>query len=409
MSKKKKNNVPKLRFPGFEGDWKDDKIEGLAEVSSGGTPNRRKPEYWNGDIPWITTSLVDFNQIKNAEEHITKEGLDNSSAKIFPKGTMLMAMYGQGVTRGKVGILKLDAATNQACAAIKWNKKIDTQLMFFQLQRIYEDIRNISNSGGQKNLSAGLIKRIRLSYPPIAEQKKIASFLTIVDSKLRQLRRKKALLEEYKKGVMQQLFSREIRFKDEEGKEFPEWEKRLFSEILFEHGKKSTGKEEVFSVSVHKGLVNQIKHLGRSFAAKNTDHYNLVKPHDIVYTKSPTGNFPYGIIKQSRVDKNVIVSPLYGIFTPETPALGYILNEYFLSNINTHNYLHSIIQKGAKNTININNKTFLSKSLNLPVSKIEQQKIATFLTALDEKIAQVGQQVEKMEEWKKGLLQQLFV
>src|SRR5690606_15428732 len=155
---------------------------------------------------------------------------------------------------------------------------------------------------------------------------------------------------------------------------------------LSEHKLKSTGKEEVYSVSVHKGLINQIEHLGRSFAAESTDHYNLVRPWDVVYTKSPTGDFPYGIIKQSRVDKNVIVSPLYGVFTPETSELGYMLNIYFESKINVYNYLHPIIQKGAKNTINITNGTFLSKVLKLPVSQKEQKQIGKFLRVIDEKI-----------------------
>src|SRR5436190_9187982 len=93
----------------------------------------------------------------------------------------------------------------------------------------------------------------------------------------------------------------------------PEWGKRKLSEVLKEHSLKSTGKEQVFSVSVNKGLVNQIEHLGRSFSAASTDHYKRVLPGDVIYTKSPTGNFPFGIIKQSKVAKPVIVSPLYGV------------------------------------------------------------------------------------------------
>jgi len=111
--------TPKLRFKEFEGDWSTNKIEEISIVTSGGTPSRNVSDYWNGDIPWVTTSLVDFNVINEAEEFITQVGLDNSSAKLFHKDTILMAMYGQGITRGKVAILGIDATTNQACAAIK--------------------------------------------------------------------------------------------------------------------------------------------------------------------------------------------------------------------------------------------------------------------------------------------------
>jgi len=186
------------------------------------------------------------------------------------------------------------------------------------------------------------------------------------------------------------------------------WRERKLSEVLFEHKEKSTGKEDVYSVSVHKGVVNQIEHLGRTFAASNTENYKRVLPGDIIYTKSPTGDFPYGIIKQSKVSNPVIVSPLYGVFKPETFELGLILDAYFAYPERTINYLSSIIQKGAKNTININNETFLSKSLVIPIDKIEQQKIAACLSSLDEVITAESQKLELLKEHKKGLLQNLF-
>lgn len=186
------------------------------------------------------------------------------------------------------------------------------------------------------------------------------------------------------------------------------WANRKLSEVLFEHKEKSTGKEEVYSVSVHKGVVNQIEHLGRTFAASNTENYKRVLPGDIIYTKSPTGCFPLGIIKQSKVSKPVIVSPLYGVFKPETIDLGLILDAYFEYPERTINYLSSIVQKGAKNTININNDTFLSKSLILPTDKLEQQKIAACLSSLDDVITAESKKLELLKEHKKGLLQNLF-
>ncbi len=186
------------------------------------------------------------------------------------------------------------------------------------------------------------------------------------------------------------------------------WIKMKLSEVLFEHGTKSEGGEEVYSVSVHKGVINQIEHLGRSFAAANTDHYKRVLPGDVIYTKSPTRDFPYGIIKQSKVSKPVIVSPLYGVFTPETNAIGVILDAYFKYPERTFNYLESIVQKGAKNTINIKNDVFLSKSLVLPQDSKEQQKIATFLSSLDDLLDAENQKLEGLKAHKKCLLQQLF-
>ena len=187
-----------------------------------------------------------------------------------------------------------------------------------------------------------------------------------------------------------------------------EWEVKTLSKVLNEHKRKSTGAEQVFSVSVHKGLVNQIEHLGRSFSATSTDHYNLVWPGDIVYTKSPTGDFPFGIIKQSKLDYSVIVSPLYAVFSPETIALGTILDSYFESPENTKMFLEPLVQKGAKNTINISNSRFLSGTLPLPTDIQEQQRIADCLSSLDEVIELETQKLEVLKTHKKGLMQQLF-
>lgn len=187
-----------------------------------------------------------------------------------------------------------------------------------------------------------------------------------------------------------------------------EWKEQPLSKFLFEHKTKSDGKCEVHSVSVSKGVINQVEYLGRSFAAEDTSKYNLAKPNDIIYTKSPTGDFPYGIVKQNKNPYNVIVSPLYAVYTPINKHIGYILDSYFESPANTNNYLSSLVQKGAKNTIQISNDTFISKTMYLPTNPAEQEKIASCLSELDKLIAAQGQKVDALKEKKKGLMQQMF-
>ncbi|WP_241776211.1 restriction endonuclease subunit S [Methanosphaera sp. WGK6] len=180
------------------------------------------------------------------------------------------------------------------------------------------------------------------------------------------------------------------------------------NKVLKEHKLKSTGQEEVYSVSVTEGLINQVQHLGRSFSANNTDNYNVVKIGDIVYTKSPTGDFPLGIIKQSHIDNNVIVSPLYGVFKPITVELGYILENYFESPVNCYNYLHPIVQIGAKHTMNITNSIFLSKELYLPIDYEEQKSIANDLYLINKKINLMKEKINSIRSFKKYLLQNMF-
>ena len=199
----------RLRFPEFQnaGEWVSDSLGNIFETTSGGTPSRTEKAYWNGDVPWVTTSLVDFSVITSAEEFITSKGLKNSSAKIFPKGTVLMAMYGQGKTRGQVALLGIKAATNQACAAILPRKDIDPYFVFLNLAGRYEEIRGMSNSGGQENLSQGLIREIRFSFPPDNdEQRKVTACLSSLDAKIAAETQKLENLKTHKKGLMQQLF-----------------------------------------------------------------------------------------------------------------------------------------------------------------------------------------------------------
>ena len=279
----------------------------------------------------------------------------------------------------------------------------------FSTNNLKTKIKIIANGISVLGISKNNLSKLEVKIPSKNEQNKIVNFIEVMDRKIVLLEKKHKSYQDFKKYLMQQIFTQKLRFKSDNNENFDDWEERKLSEFLTEHKLKSTGKEEVFSVSVHKGLVNQVEHLGRAFSAPDTSKYNLVKPGDIVYTKSPTGDFPLGIIKQSRVDKNVIVSPLYGVFTPETYDLGYILNDYFESNVNTHNYLHPIVQKGAKNTMNITNKTFLSKTLFVPTDKDEQHKIAECLMKFNENIELIEIQKNQVEDFKKGLLQQMFV
>lgn len=251
-----------------------------------------------------------------------------------------------------------------------------------------------------KNLSM-----YQLSFPPLPEQQKIAEILSTQD-KLIEL--KQNLIyhkKQQKKWLMQNLLTGKIRLKGFDG----EWKKFIMKQVLTEHGEKNTNqKYRICSVAVRKGVVDQIKHLGRSYAAKDTSNYNVAHYGDIIYTKSPTGDFPYGIIKQNHLNETVAVSPLYGVFSPINFAIGYIIHTYFEFSINANNYLYPIVQKGAKNTININNEAFLSRMVYLPVDEKEQTALAEILSQQDKGIELLEQELDLQKQKKKALMQLLL-
>lgn len=187
------------------------------------------------------------------------------------------------------------------------------------------------------------------------------------------------------------------------------WQKTELSKVLQERNEKNIDGYVVCSVSVSQGVVNQIEYLGRSFAAKETTHYNVVKYGDIVYTKSPTGDFPYGIVKRSCIKKSVAVSPLYGVYKPICDSIGVILHFYFMQPSNTFNYLHPLIQKGAKNTINITNERFLKNSIPLPKTENEAIYIANTLISIQKKIDIEKKMLRSYEKEKQYLLSKMFI
>ena len=200
---------PQLRFPEFQDaqSWRRGTLGTVFETTSGGTPSRAESGYWEGDIPWITTSLVNFGVITEAAEFISEAGLQNSSAKLLPKGTVLVAMYGQGKTRGQVALLGIEAATNQACAAVLPKGEINSYFVFISLTGRYEEFRRLSNSGGQENLSQALIREFPFAYPvDEKEQQRIADCLTALDTVITTNTNKLETLKTHKNGLMQQLF-----------------------------------------------------------------------------------------------------------------------------------------------------------------------------------------------------------
>jgi type I restriction enzyme S subunit len=194
--------------------WEVIPIGAKAKLIAGGTPSRTVEEYWAGGIvPWVKTGEVDYRIITATEEKITPAGLKHSAAKILPKGTLLIAMYGQGITRGKVAMLGIDAATNQACAGIilKTND-VSSSFLYYDLTFAYERMRGLSHGAQQQNLNAELISGFPFPIPKYErEQGDIVEILQAIDLKISVHERKRATLQELFKTLLHQLMTGQIR------------------------------------------------------------------------------------------------------------------------------------------------------------------------------------------------------
>jgi type I restriction enzyme M protein len=232
-----------------------------------------------------------------------------------------------------------------------------------------------------------------------------------VDSALAALCKELNVPSPFDGPVASNLVSQKIRFKKRDGENYSAWKRVRLSDLLVEHKTRNEDSKysEVFSVAKERGVINQIEHLGRSYASEDITNYKVVFPNDLVYTKSPTAGFPYGIIKQNKTGRSGVVSVLYAVFTPKSVSHGLLLDYYFSSWVNTHNYLKPIVNKGAKNTMNINNDAFLKGlKILLPTDIEEADKITAFLNLLDRRYELLSRQSELVQDYKKGVLQNMF-
>ena len=198
--------------------WRIGPINDHFSVVSGGTPSRRTPAFWSsGMIPWVKTTEIDYCIIQETEEHITQDGLDSSAAKLLPPGTLLLAMYGQGITRAKVAILGIEATCNQACAAFtpREDGVVGTRYLYHFLSFRYEEIRRLAHGGQQQNLNLDIVRSLPVARPANPEeQDEIIAILDSLDLKTNLHRKKRTVLDDLFKALLHKLTTGEIRVDD---------------------------------------------------------------------------------------------------------------------------------------------------------------------------------------------------
>ena len=371
------------------------KIRDICSVISGGTPDTSNPDFWDGDINWFTPSEVGTRKyVETSKRKITQNGYRSCGAKMMASGSILLTSR---ATIGDESICTTDCCTNQGFQSLT-NFKCNKQYLYYYLQsyRIHKSLVRRASGSTFLEISNYEVGNTRLFIPNDETQYKVSSLLSKIDERIETQNK---IIEDLKLLIKRSIDSLlHTRFPSE-----------MFElrKLLTERKEKNTNNFPVFSVAVEDGIVNQEEHLGRSFAAKDTSNYNVVRQGNIVYTKSPTGLFPYGIIKQSLNKECVAVSPLYGVYEPKSIIIGSYLHFYFMNPVNANNYLHALVNKGAKNTMNITNQRFLDGKILFP--KEIFQNIVGFLESINKKLDLNVEILKKYQRQKEYFLNNLFI
>ena len=399
-----KSNIPTLRFNNEQGnyypDWKRKPIGKIGEIIGGGTPATNQKRFWNGNINWFTPSEIKSKYSNSSIRKISEQGLAQSSAKLLPVGTIL---FTSRATIGEVSIAMEECTTNQGFQSFVVNSSsYSNEYTYYWIVKNKKLFLRIANGSTYLEVTNSEVKKILFDTPNLKEQQKIASFLSSVDTKIEQLGKKKALLEQYKKGMMQKLFSQEIRFKDEQGKDYPDWEEVRASQIFTSHtNKKHNSDLPILAATQDRGVIPRNETgLEIQSSARSIASYKVIEPGDFVISlRSFQGGIEYS-------EYHGIGSPAYTVLKPIVEIISNFFRFYFKKKDFISRLNNTII--GIRDGKQIPYSDFAAMKLCVPSLK-EQQKIAAFLSSIDKKIELVTEQLKQARIFKKGLFQQMFI
>lgn len=392
--------VPSLRFAEFSEQWELFKLIEVAKIVTGTTPSTFNNEYYeNGRFHFVSPADINRNRyISDTKTCLTKLGF--SKTRKIKKGSVLFVCIGS--TIGKVAQTTERCATNQQINALEANDNSSDDFLFSLLEKKGNRIKLLAGNQAVPQINKTDFSAFKFYFPELEEQQKIASFLSAVDKKIEQLQQKQRLLEAYKKGVMQQLFSQQLRFTQEDGSDYPDWEEKLAKDIFYSHSNKNhNGDLPILSASQELGMIYRNESGIKIQATKKSiKSYKIVEEGDFVITlRSFQGGLDYS-------DKKGICSPAYTILKPQLPIERNFYKFYFKKERFINRLSNTTV--GIRDGKQITYSAFGSLKIPYPC-KEEQIQIANFLSAIDQKIAGVQTQIENTQQFKKGLLQQMFI
>ena len=386
--------VPKLRFKEFLGDWSKSTLGNISEIFDG---THQTPKYVDSGVKFV--SVENINDLYSTDKYITKDAFD-ADFKNKPRANDILMTR---ITAGEIGataIVKNDEPLgyyvslalirpNNYCLSGDLNQYISTNIFKNELHK------RIIHTAFPKKINLGDINDCEVSYPSKDEQTKIANFLTAVDEKISQLNEQHQLMLQYKKGVMQKIFSQEIRFKDDNGEEFGEWQNIQIKDIF------SVTRGQVLSVSQTLEYKDDIYQYP-VYSSQTKNKGLLGYYSDYLYQDAITWTTDGANAGEVNFRKGKFYC---------TNVCGVLLSNKGYANSCVSEILNSIAKRYVSYVGNpkLMNNVMSEILINIPSDLREQTKISDFLTAIDKRIENLARQLEQAKIWKKGLLQQMFV
>ena len=404
MNKLQKRLVPELRFSEFSEFFELTKLKDITKINQG---------------LQIPISKRYTEKVKDSYFYITNEFLRDKSKRAYfivnPPESVICIESDILMTRtGNTGqvVTNVIGAFHNNFFKIKYDKeKVDKiyLVIYLKLYKTQCMILRYAGTSTIPDLNHSDFYRLEIFLPKIKEQQKIGNFLTAVDQRISLLKQKKAALETYKKGLMQKFFSQEIRFKDENSKDYPDWVEKRLGDVFARSTLKNRENNisNVFTNSAIYGIVNQMEFFDHSVANKNNlEGYYIVEKDNFIYNPRISKFAPVGPLKRNKLDSGVM-SPLYTVLKNKIGNKTYL--EYYFDTTHWHRYMCGIANYGARHDrMNIQNNDFMKMPIPYP-SLEEQQKIADCLSSMDQSINKLKNQIEQTTQFKKGLLQKMFV
>lgn len=413
MERSKCMNIPNIRFKGFNGEWEKKKLGEVAPLKGGYAFN--SANFKDSGIPIVRISNI-LESEEVGGEFVFYDKIKNENQFLLRYEDIVIAM--SGATTGKIALVKTKNKLYQNQRVGKFSRTSNVDYKYLSAlvssSNFSSELNKLLSSSAQPNASSSDIDSIKLYFPSCKqEQSLLGSFLERINNIIVTTNLKLAFFKQIKAASQQSMFPQEgetvpkVRFKGFEG----EWEKIQLNNCLNISNNinihNTYGINDVLSISDEAGVVNQIEFLGRSFAGKSLQKYKILKTDQLVYTKSPLKAKPYGIIKNNS-NRTGIVSTLYAIYDCKDNVSPEFIHYYFDPCYRINQYLSPLVNKGAKNTMNISDETALSGEIWIP-SLQEQQKIASYFCNLDKQISLQTQHLEKLKQIKAACLDKMFV